>query len=289
MPFEIKKFVSHGVNNPIVARLSLQNLQILEKCKVTKEVKDKVGNLYLNSLMKKLLRCWEIEDSFKKSFVEAVAKYKPPTTPNVLVEIPQIERLEADGHNFLYEAKNYIRDVLYVANKLYGTSFSEASEFSKARKRGKGGKSLIEFAAETFGSDDTRTKILVGAAPFVEEAIAMRNAVDHPDGYSGRLVIENFRRDPDQKLSEPVWYRVKDGKNATEPSTIRADFDTFIHNLLILGEDMLIMWANENLESSAMMEIVVIPDERRDPKNPAKYNVGPGPKLREAFAKLPGS
>ena len=177
-----------------------------------KEAKDKVGSLYLNSLMKKLLRCWEIENSFEKSFAEAAAKYKPPATHNTPVEIPQIERLEADCHNFLYEAKNYIRDVLYVVNKLYGTSFSEASEFSKARK---GEKSLIEFATETFGPDDARTKMLVEAVPWVEEAIAMRNAVEHPDGYSGRLVIENFRRDPDQKLSEPVWHRVKDGKNAT--------------------------------------------------------------------------
>ena len=258
----------------------------MEKCKVTKEVKDKVGGLYLDSLMKKLLRCWEIEDWFKKSFAEAAAKYKPPATPNAPVEIPQIERLEADCHNFLYEAKNYIRDVLYVVNKLYGTSFSEASEFSKARK---GGKSLIEFATETFGPDDARTKMLVEAVPWVEEAIAMRNAVEHPDGYSGRLAIENFRRDPDQKLSEPVWHRLKDGKNATEPSSIRADFDTFIHNLLTLGEDVLVSWANENLELPEMMEIVIIPEERRDPKNPAKYTVGPGPKLREALAKLPGS
>ncbi|WP_315806980.1 MULTISPECIES: hypothetical protein [unclassified Bradyrhizobium] len=288
MPIEIRKFASHGTSNPIVARLSLQNLQILKQCRVTKEVQDKVGSLYLNSLMKKLLRCWEIADSFKKSFAEAAA-YKPPATPNAMVEVPQIEGLEAGCHNFLYEGKNYIRDVLYVVNKLYGTSFSEASEFSKERKGVKGGKSLIEFAMETFGPDDARTKMLIEAAPFVEEAIAMRNAVDHPDGRSGRLVIENFRRDPDQKLSEPVWHRVKDGKNATEPSAIRADLDTFIHNLLTLGEDMLVTWANENLNSPEMMEIVVIPDERRDPKNPAKYTVGPGPKLREAFAKLPGS
>jgi hypothetical protein len=96
MPFEFKKVASHGTSNPIVARLSLHNLQILEKCKVTKEVKDKVGGLYLDSLMKKLLRCWEIEDSFKKSFAEATAKYKPPATPNAPVEIPQIERLEGD-------------------------------------------------------------------------------------------------------------------------------------------------------------------------------------------------
>jgi hypothetical protein len=211
VPFEFKKLASHGTSNPIVARLSLQSLQILEKCKVTKDVKDKVGGLYLDSLMKKLLRCWEIEDSFKKSLTEAAANYKTSAAPNAPVEIPQIERLEADCHNFLYEAKNYIRDVLYVANRLYGTSFSEASEFSKARK---GRRSLIEFATETFGPDDARTKMLIEAVPFVEYAVAMRNAVEHPDGYSGTLVIQNLQRDPDQKLSEPVWYRVKDGKNA---------------------------------------------------------------------------
>jgi hypothetical protein len=286
MPFEFKKVVSHGTSNPIVARLSLQNLKILEKCKMTKEVKDKVGGLYLDSLMKKLLRCWEIEDSFKKSFAEVQTKYKPPATPNAPVEIPQIDRLEADCHNFLYEAKNYIRDVLYVFNKLYGTSFSEASEFSKARK---GGKSLIEFATEAFGPNDARTKMFVESVPWVEEVIAMRNAVENPDGYSGRLFIENFRRDPDQKISEPVWHRMKDGKNAAKPSSIRADFETFIHNLLTLGEDVLISWANENLESSEMMEIIMIPEDRRDPKNPAKYAIGPGPKLREPLAKLPGS
>jgi hypothetical protein len=239
---------------------------------MTKEAKDKVGGLYLESLMKKLLRCWEVNESFKKSFEEVGVKYKAPEAPNTPVEIPQIERLEADCHNFLYEAKNYIRDVLYVVNRLYGTSFTEASEFSKARK---GGKSLIEFATDTFGPDDARTKMLVEAVPWVGEAIAMRNAVEHPDGYSGKLVIENFRRDPDQKLCEPVWHRVKDGKNATAPSSIRADFETFIYNLLILGEDVLVSWANENLDSPEMMQIEIIPEQYRDPNNPAKYRVGP--------------
>ena len=90
-------------------------------------------------------------------------------------------------------------------------------------------------------------------------------------------------------IDQVSYGRAGDGKNATEPSSIRADFDTFIHNLLTLGEDVLVSWANENLESPEMMEIAIIPEERRDPKNPAKYTVGPGPKLREALAKLPGS
>jgi len=288
MPFEFKKIASHGTNNPIVARLSLQNLKILENCKITKEMKDKVGGLYLDSLMKKLLRCWEIEDGFKKSFKEAAEKYKPPARPGDPVEIPQIDRLEQDAHNFLYETKSYIRDVLYVVNKLYGTSFSEASEFSKGHKKGNG-KSLIEFATEKFGADDARTKMFVEMKPWVEELIAMRNAVEHPEGHSGTLVIENFTRDSEQKLSEPAWYRTKDGAKVVQPSSIRADFETHIHNLLTLGEDVLVSWAAENLEAPGMMEIAVIPEEHRDPKNPAKYAVGPGPKLREAQAKRPTS
>ena len=36
----------------------------------------------------------------------------------------------------------------------------------------------------------------------------------------------------------------------TQPQqySIRTDFATFIHNLLTLGEDVLVSWANENLE-----------------------------------------
>jgi thermostable 8-oxoguanine DNA glycosylase len=65
MPFEFKKVLEHGTKNPIVARLSLQILEILKQCSASKDIQDKVGDLYVNSLQKKLLRCWEIEERFK--------------------------------------------------------------------------------------------------------------------------------------------------------------------------------------------------------------------------------
>jgi hypothetical protein len=68
MPFEFKKVFEHGTTNPIVARLSLQILEILKQCNASKDIQDKIGDLYLNSLQKKLLRCWEIEERFKKEF-----------------------------------------------------------------------------------------------------------------------------------------------------------------------------------------------------------------------------
>jgi len=51
------------------------------------------------------------------------------------------------------KAKNFIRDLLQVVDHLYGKTFEEASEFSRAKK---GTPSLVEFAEKTFGADDGR-------------------------------------------------------------------------------------------------------------------------------------
>ena len=127
-----------------------------------------------------------IEERFKQEFGAAVDSYKPSASANAGVEVPQIARLEPECHNFLYEAKNFIRVLLQVVNHLYGTTFEEASEFSRAAKK-KGSQSLVEFAEKTFGPGDGKTKMLKEAVPTVEALISMRNAVEHPDGYSGKL------------------------------------------------------------------------------------------------------
>ena len=165
MPFVFKKAIEHGSTNPIVARLGLQTSGILQLCNATKDIQGKVRDLYMDSLQKKLLRCWEIEERFKKEFAAAVDKYKPPAAANAPLEVPQIARLEEECHNFLYEAKNFIRDLLKVVNHLYGTNFEEASEFSRAKK---GSQSLVEFAENTFGADDGKTKMLKEAVPSSE-------------------------------------------------------------------------------------------------------------------------
>jgi len=38
MPFEFKKVLEHGTTNPIVARLSLQILEILKQCNASKGI-----------------------------------------------------------------------------------------------------------------------------------------------------------------------------------------------------------------------------------------------------------
>jgi hypothetical protein len=287
MAYKFKKVLNHGAPTPIVARLSLQILEILKQCNVSKNIHDAVGNLYVNSLLPRLIRCWEIEERFKQEFVAAVDSYKPSASANAGVEVPQIARLEPECHNFLYEAKNFIRDLLQVVNHLYGTTFEEASEFSRAAKK-KGSQSLVEFAEKTFGPGDGKTKMLKEAVPTVEALISMRNAVEHPDGYSGKLVITNFELElgaDGKHLDEPGWHREKDGKAVDKPTAIRADMETCIHNLLTLGEDVFVSWASDHLKVPDLMRVACIPEDRRNPDRPVKWTVTLNQRLQHSLAK----
>jgi hypothetical protein len=128
MPFVFPKIFDHGSSNPIVARLFMQTLEILKHCNISEDTKQRVVELYRGSLMGKLLFCWEIKERLQSQLSAAMA-----STPTA-VNFPYILRLEEECHNFLYETKNYIRDLLKVFNLLYGTNFKEASEFPARRR-----------------------------------------------------------------------------------------------------------------------------------------------------------
>src|SRR5260370_39083709 len=64
-------------------------------------------------------------------------------------------------------------------------------------------------------------KMLKEAAPPIEELTSMRNAGEHPDGYSGKLVVANFTLVADRRIDEPTWHREQDGNATGDPSSSR--------------------------------------------------------------------
>jgi hypothetical protein len=272
LPLIVAKRLQHGTTNPIVARLTLQTLEILQQCDVTKEKAEEIGSIYLDSLVKKLLRCWEIEQALSVEYDKMLASYKPPQRGAVSVELPQIPRLEEDCHNYLYEGKNFLRDLLGVFNLLFGTKFKEASEWAR---RPKGGDSVIEFSAKTFGDNHVNAVFSRQLPACISPFIDMRNAVEHPEGWSGQLKIRNFAFDVDGKITDPVWSREKDGKTAYGPLPIIAEMRVGVHNFLILGECVLIMWAQTHLSTPGLVNLAVVEEARRNPLCPVKWRVGP--------------
>jgi hypothetical protein len=234
MSFTVSKILDRGTANPIVARPTLQIFAILDQCNIPQEARDSIKVIYMNSLMKKLLRCWEIAERYKGEFTKEIDTYKPRPKHPQMVAVPCVTRLEEECHNFLYEAKSFIRDLLKAFNLLNGTAFVEASDYFRPEKPKKGKQSLISFAESTFGPNDPKTERSKQLLSTVERVVNYRNAVEHPEGYSGTLKIRNFSLDPNGKFSEPGWWTEKDGKKGPE-SSIRADLYGITENRRAVG------------------------------------------------------
>jgi hypothetical protein len=99
------------------------------------------------------------------------------------------------------------------------------------------------------------------------------------------LHIRNFRLDPNGKFSEPVWWIEKDSQKGVETS-IGADLFAITENLLMLAEEVVVLWAKDNLHFPHLLRIALGPEERRDPNNPILYVVTASAELEQKLAGL---
>jgi hypothetical protein len=271
--FNYQKQQESGTKNPIVARFTAQTANLLQNCRADTKLSQAIITLYAGPMLKRILRCWEIEQGIRANIEKAKASYKPAA--GAAQEIPHVPRLKEDCENLLYEFKNFLRELLDVFNLLYGTDYDEASEWIWKSK--KHPQPVIEYAVGHFGADNIKTRFLQQMKPCNGPFITMRNAVEHPDGYSGRLVISDFTIGADGQLNEPVWFRVKDSKVEYGPTPIQADIGRAVHNLFVSGEDIFVMWAMENLLLLGIVTVGVAPEADRNPDCPIKYRLAEGP------------
>jgi hypothetical protein len=254
-----------------VARLTLQNFELLQNCAIAKDTAEKIQAIYLSELPPKLLRLSQIYEKIRTDIELKAAGYKPPGEGATSVELPQVMQLEEDCRNYLYEAKNFLRDLLKVFNLLFGTSFEDGSEWTIAKKPRP---SVIAYVEANFQRQPDHIRYLKQLPACTEPFAKMRNAVEHPGGYKGDLEIRNFRFEADGTLVAPDWRRDKDGQTEYGPIPIVEDMRIGVHNLLTLAEDVLVMWAVDHAAVPGMMGISVIPKGTRNPACPIKYKMG---------------
>jgi hypothetical protein len=81
------------------------------------------------------MRCWEIADRYRTEFRKELDVYKQRPKNGMIISIPNVLRIEEECHNFLYEAKSFVRDVLQAFNvPVLGLSILRNGE--KARSAG---------------------------------------------------------------------------------------------------------------------------------------------------------
>ena len=76
MSFTISRIADYGTGNPILAKLTVQTFAILDHCEIRQEDADAVKLIYMESLTKKLVRCYEIAQRFQAEFVNEMETYR---------------------------------------------------------------------------------------------------------------------------------------------------------------------------------------------------------------------
>jgi hypothetical protein len=280
--FNVQKQVEQGTTNPMSAHLTVQVINLLQACGADQNVTKEIVGLYTLSLLRRLLRCAEIEARIRGHIETGKAEFKPAT--GAAQQLPHVPNLKEDCENFLHEFRGFLVDLIRVFNHLYGTDYSEASEWTtKTRSHPK---PVVDHADETFGKDNLKTRFLAQMKTSHEPFVWMRHAVTHPGERSGTLTIQDFSLDAQGNLIEPMWWREKGGARQYGPELIRTELAVGVHNLFVSGEDTLAMWAMDNLKPPGVTTLGVIPETARDPGCPLKYKVvlgSPG-----ALVSLPG-
>jgi hypothetical protein len=279
MAFEIRKISDVGVGHPVVARLGVQASDLITWIDIEDAKRKELAEVYARTLKERLLRCHRFRDDLVKLINASVETKRPPQNDKRIREVPHVIGLQGIAEGFLYEAKNYLRDLLNLFRIVYGCKLTDAGAFTNLK--GDGDSEIVTWAASTFGLDGDLTKLLRTEQEWVAEPIRMRNAVEHPGGLSGTLTLNNIRIDPNQPDSyiPPTWART-----GRPDSNIVKDMDCGLDNMLTLAEDLLVSVVMDKSKSKKLITVFEIPSEDRDPKCPIRLRVGPSP---EVLGQLP--
>jgi hypothetical protein len=263
MPFEVRKISNYGTGHPVVARLKIQTHELLQWADLPKEKREAVTTLYFD-MAERLLKCHEAQARLVAALKTATDEFRPSENPRVR-NVPHVAGLRGEVETFLYEAKNYLRDLLGVIDLFFDKMFGEASAFYDPKA--KGGSDLVVWATAQFGAADPFTTMLIQEQGWAGELIRKRNAVEHPGGKSGTLVIENFTPLPDGRFGLPRWHRDTD-----PPVGLFPDLETLLDNLLTLGEDMLVSCIHHRTRHE-IIQFVQIPVAERQAECPQRITV----------------
>lgn len=271
MAFRVMKVGNHGASHPVVARLQMQTSELVQFADFEEEVRGKIFTVYYET-SKRLLKCYDIRDKLVDNAKSMLDELRARPQPHH--EFPYLIGLEQDVESYLYEAKNYFRDLTGLFSAVYGTPYKDASDFWG--RDGKPGR-IEKWASEKFGAEHKLPQFLAGHAVWISELIKRRNAVEHPGDKSGTLFIRNFEVANDGLVINPVWHR-----NDQEPTDVFSDLNWFSEMMLVFGEELLAFVVGEHI-AVPVMQVYEIPEDKRRPETPMRFVVG----LKPEFALPP--
>lgn len=248
----------------MVARLHVQISELVKGTTLDESGREAIFSASVHASLR-LIHCWEIQKKLAEECEKLELEFQPPQNDQIAATIPSVSGLRHEAENFLYEAKNYLRDLTDVINAAYSTSFNQASHFHNQ---------IPQWAVGEFGTEDPLTKFLSSHRGWISEVNRMRNTVEHPNGRDGVITITNYQMVPNLGILRPAWQRT--GK---QQSFIVSDMAALCDVMLRFGEELIVIIIEKRLHSP-MIQIYEIPVDERNSICPKRFVLG--------FAGIPG-
>jgi hypothetical protein len=263
MPFVFAKIFEHGTTDPVVARLMLQTHDLVKHTRFNEPTHTAIFEAAFDAASR-LIRCGDIRAKLVEECKKQEQGHHPGNNPKT-ANIPHVIGLKHEAETFLYEAKNFLRDLTPILNAAFGTTFKNAGDFAPPKK---GGESPVcRWASEQFGPTAKLVEMVRAHQGWMGNLIGMRNAVEHPGGSDGTLHISNYEPLSDGRIERPGWRR--DG----EPARLLIDDMTNLCDaLLIFAESLIVLIVVDHL-ISPLMQVYAIPEGRRNPDCPQAFIV----------------
>lgn len=228
------------------------------------EEKQKEIQKKLYALSHELLKCYDIHQNFTEELNKEIEKIQPFDSSATIYHNPHMINLELFSENFLYQAKNYLRDLGQFLNFFYPNLKLSEAPFNPQSKKNIFDTFLCQERPNLKPFFD-KDRI------WINELISKRNAVEHPGGLSGKLHILNFQITQAHEIIPPVWYREINKEKASPVTDILQDMTAYLENLFTFSEEIIIHFCIMNNFLMDRIVLCIIPEEERNKNCPIKY------------------
>ncbi len=185
-----------GSSNPIVARVLLQGLEILNGAAFDRPIDKEAVIRELHAIKEALVACHKVAERVVSHVARVVDDGEKHGLPGddrgSLNPFPQVPDLEADATTFLIHAKRAIRRISQLPSIFF--AIPRDSDFDHLLKR-----------IEKVAAARAMTKFVRDNAPGIRYLSELRNCQEHPK--KGRhTMIDNFKVLPNGSVAVPMWY-----------------------------------------------------------------------------------
>lgn len=259
MPAMAKNISKIGTSNWIVARIMVQNYQIIDSHGFLSQERKMLFATHLRDIMNAMLSCSNVCNAISERVSEVekqVISNGIQSKGNVFTEFPTIDGLEEKITLFLTKSKQAIQRIIDIFNIFYnsGITAPRIDELGKWSNKN----FITTVVIDT----------LKHFEPIAKYIVDLRNRQEHPkENYT--LEFSDFTILPNGEISAPLW-GMEEAKHS-----IHKEMNVLVKEFVVFMEGLLINIVLSKEKKGPLFELRVfqIPDDQMDLDCPIKYRV----------------